>query len=110
MDDNRGTSIVILNSFHGVEYFKKIVESIKYESFEYNQIVKYNYSYLNSAKEPDNRKIFFRYIKKYDFDIAYIKLKKNIQDKKLQAEIKKDINNFRLRRMSRKIILLLRNK
>lgn len=110
MDDNRGTSIVIINSFRGVEYFKQIIKSIKYETFEYNQIVKYNYSFLNSAKEPNNRKIFFRYIKKYDFDIAYIKLKKNIQNKKLQAEIKKDIKNFRLRRMSRKILFLLRNK
>ena len=65
---------------------------------------------LNSAKEPDNRKIFFRYIKKYDFDIAYIKLKKNIQNKNLRVEIIKDIKNFRLRRMSRKILFLLRNK
>lgn len=111
MDDNKGTSIVILNSLRGRYYFQQIAESIKYDnSFEYNQIQRYNSAYLSSAKEPNDRKLFFRYIKKYNFDKAYIKLKKNMQRKKIQTEIKKDFKKMRLRRISKKVKLLLSNK
>lgn len=110
LDDNNGTSIVIINSLFGMGFFEKISKSLNYCDFEYNLIEKYNYSYLHSAKEPIYKKKFCRYIKKYDFDIAYIKLKKYIQSKEIKDGIKKDIKKMRFRRMSKKVKLLMSDK
>ena len=67
-DDDKGTSLVIINSEKGKEIFEEIKENIKYIETDINKAIKYNQSMLKSAKLPKNRKVFFENLEDMNFD------------------------------------------
>lgn len=68
LDDNKGTSLVIVNSKKGQELFENIKEKIIYKNVDIQEAIKYNMSMIESAKMDKNRKKFFENLDKLDFD------------------------------------------
>lgn len=66
MFDDKGTSVILVNSIKGERLLKDIINEIRYEKVEYDTIVNHNSSICKSAKEPDTRKPFFDNFNKKD--------------------------------------------
>ena len=67
MFDNKGTSLVIINSNKGKELFELIKNDINFISTDLNEALKYNTAMTESVKSSKNREEFFRNINNYDF-------------------------------------------
>lgn len=68
LDDNAGTSAVIVNNSHGLEFFKKIENTIKFVDADINDIIPGNPALIHCEPEPKADKIkFFE-----DLDKQYI--------------------------------------
>lgn len=59
MYDNKGTSLVFINSKKGQEIFNEIISDIKYQEVDINKASKYNPSSFKSVKMPDKRGKYF---------------------------------------------------
>lgn len=70
MNDNKGTSLVIVNSEKGKWLFEKIKGKMKYEQVSIEEALKYNPSMVTSAKENPKRKEFFDMLSNSSFDRA----------------------------------------
>ena len=68
MDDNKGTSLVIVNSIKGQELFEKIKDNIGFKKVDLEDAIKYNKSMIESAKKDKNREKFFENLDKMKFD------------------------------------------
>lgn len=68
MDDNKGTSLMILNSEKGRELFSLIKDNCKYEKCDLNDAIEYNSSMIESANENHNRESFLENLDTIDFD------------------------------------------
>ncbi|CUQ42660.1 coenzyme F420-reducing hydrogenase%2C beta subunit [Clostridium paraputrificum] len=77
LDEDKGTSLVMLNSSKGLELFEKIVDNIYYEKSSFEVGVKGNPCIVKSAGMSEKRNAFFKDIDKYEFDVL---LKKYIND------------------------------
>ena len=60
MNDNMGTSLVILNTKKGEKLFAEISEQIKSKEVNFKEAIKYNTSYCYSAKEADSIEKFWK--------------------------------------------------
>jgi coenzyme F420-reducing hydrogenase beta subunit len=58
MNDNKGTSLVFINSEKGNDLFKSITESTVYKEVNIEEAIKYNPSSYQSVKEPKRRTEF----------------------------------------------------
>lgn len=67
-NDNKGTSLVIINSKKGKRIFKEIEKDIKYKEVDLFQAIKYNPAMIRSSKKDYKRDKFFENIDDYDFD------------------------------------------
>lgn len=63
IDDNKGTSVVIINSEKGKIIFEKIKNNILLYEADVNKVIKYNPSIIESAKISKSRELFFKKIK-----------------------------------------------
>lgn len=68
MDDNKGTSLVIVNSEKGQELLNKIIEKMIYKRVDLDSALKYNPSMTNSVNKEKNREKFFENLDKIEFD------------------------------------------
>lgn len=68
MDDDKGISLIFVNSKKGRYIFEKINNSILYEEVDINKAASCNYSALKSAPFNKNRKRFFRKFERKNFD------------------------------------------
>lgn len=68
MDDNKGTSLVIVNSKKGKELVEKIESKIIYRQVNLEEAIKYNPSMISSSTKDKNRKKFFENIDNMEFD------------------------------------------
>lgn len=59
MDDDKGTSLIIVNSEKGKELINKIEDEIEKEKVDFENAIKYNPSMTKSVKMPKERKEFF---------------------------------------------------
>lgn len=76
MDDNKGLSLVIVNSEKGKKVFKLISQLVEFKEVDINEALKYNPSMVRSVKVDNNRDKFFEDLEKEDFDVVakrYIK-------------------------------------
>lgn len=96
MNDNKGTSLVIVNSLKGEDLFERIKEKIKFIETDFEKSIKYNPSMTCSPKIPKNREKFFSDLDNYELNIL---IKKYLPKQKL----KNKIYNF-LRRIKRNVI------
>ncbi|MDE6024410.1 MAG: Coenzyme F420 hydrogenase/dehydrogenase, beta subunit C-terminal domain [Lachnospiraceae bacterium] len=87
MNDNKGTSLVFINSEHGNILFHKIKDEMIYKEVDINKAVVSNPCAYESVQEPKVRKHFFDKIDKVGFD-KYIK---RVTKDKLILKVKRKI-------------------
>ena len=68
IDDDKGTSLVILNSEKGKKLFEKIKEKIDFKEVNFEEAIKYNPSMIKSVIKPQKRDSFFRDLENLDFN------------------------------------------
>lgn len=69
MDDDKGTSLVIVNSERGKNVFYELYSIMECKVEEFDKIEKYNSAYMNSSKPNRKRNKFFYYLDKIEFDV-----------------------------------------
>jgi len=67
-DDDKGLSLVVVNSKKGQELFEKINKKIVLQNVNLNEAIKYNECMIKSVNIDKNREKFFDNINKMDFD------------------------------------------
>ena len=71
LDDDTGTSVVMLNSEKGVEYFEKIKKKIKYNDVPLDKVIEGNPALTKPLpRESVNRDVFYERIKNEPFDVV----------------------------------------
>lgn len=70
LNDQKGTSVVIIQSSKGKEIFEKITDRIKVCEVNIKEVIKYNKSIVESPIKSDKRDRFFYYINRFKFDQA----------------------------------------
>lgn len=90
MNDEKGTSLVIVNSEKGRALFELIKGSIKFEEVDFKEAIKYNPSMVRVSSKCDNSDKFFAGLDAEDFD-ELVKgcLPKIGFVKKLKAKVKR---------------------
>lgn len=68
LNDNKGTSVLIVNSKKGEELFNQIKDKIKFVETDIKKIIEYNPALIESAKMDKNRKLFFENLDNIEFD------------------------------------------
>ena len=68
MNDDKGTSLVIVNSEKGKRLFEEIKDSIVYETANLDDALKYNPSMIESVKVNNKRESFFEDLDEMDFE------------------------------------------
>lgn len=89
MDDDRGTSLLFINSKSGMDMFERIKDKIIYKEVDINEAVKYNTAAYKSAGYNPSRDRFMQgiinnepfdiLVKKYGADKTSIKIKRKIK-------------------------------
>ena len=67
-DDNKGTSLVIVNSEKGRKIYSEISKYILSKEVDFNEAIKYNQSMIKSVSKDKNRDKFFENLDSMDFD------------------------------------------
>ena len=68
MDDDKGTSLVFVNSARGKSMFNQINDNILYKEVDINQAVAYNSAAIKSVEQNPKRDKFFEELDKISFD------------------------------------------
>ncbi|MEG1947708.1 MAG: Coenzyme F420 hydrogenase/dehydrogenase, beta subunit C-terminal domain [Lachnospiraceae bacterium] len=93
--DDKGTSLIIVNSSKGQNLFTKVREKMEAVKVDYEQAILHNASAIKSVEVPPERKSFF----------------KNLNQGNIEKRMRRVIRGGIIRRMSmRKIILWIRKK
>lgn len=87
-DDDKGTSLVIVNSKKGQDLFESIKDKIRYEETDIEEAIKHNPSMIKASTMPNTRETFFKDINNMDIESA---IKKNLPKEKLSVKIKRKI-------------------
>lgn len=90
MDDDKGTSLIFVNSLKGQTMFEKIKDKIISKEVDINQAVYFNSAAIKSVKLNPNRENFFEKLDELDFD----KLVDRCCTDKLQLRIKRKIKSI----------------
>lgn len=69
--DDKGTSLLVVNSTKGREFFERVAERIWAKEISYDKAIKHNMMALLSVKKPQSREQFFEDIDKHSFKKAY---------------------------------------
>ena len=72
-EDDKGTSLMIVNSEKGGELFNAVKEKCKYKEVNLNGAVKYNSAFTNSVNQNKNREKFFEQFENDDFEKLVLK-------------------------------------
>lgn len=73
MDDDKGTSLIFINSKVGQETFKSISNSMRFKEVDINEAVKYNSAAIQSVKLNPNREGFMFEKNSLSFDKLVVK-------------------------------------
>lgn len=85
LNDDKGTSAVIIRTEKGTELFEQIADKIKYYKTDYETVIKKNSAEYQSIPMPEKRKDFFSDMNKYPFE----NLKRKYPGKNIKRFIKK---------------------
>lgn len=101
LDDDKGTSLLLINSKKGEELLDKCSNNMfikEINDLEY--VIKYNPCIIGSVKMPNNRNKFFEQIDKFEFDEL---IKNNLpKESKLKAFINRCKNFIKTRLLNSK--------
>ena len=75
LNDDKGISLVLINSKKGSELFEKIKNKLIYEEVDFEKSISYNTAMTESCAMPKKRKQFFKDLDKISFDKLYKKYK-----------------------------------
>ena len=92
MYDDKGTSLVLVNSKKGKEIFENISELMEYKEVDFDKATSYNTAAFKSVSKNKSRDKFMSFINKEDFKVAVLK----------STRIQININN--IKRIIKKII------
>jgi len=68
MDDDKGTSLIFVNSKAGQAMIEQIAAKMQFKEVDINEAVKYNSAAIKSVASNSNRKKFFKELHKLTFD------------------------------------------
>ena len=68
MDDDKGTSLIFVNSKAGQAMIEKIADKMQFKEVDINEAIKYNPAAIKSAASNSNREKFFKEIHTLAFD------------------------------------------
>jgi len=68
MDDDKGTSLVILHSVKGKEAFSRAHDKMRYQEVNVTEAIKYNPSMIRSARPNRKREAFFMNLERMEID------------------------------------------
>ena len=95
MNDNKGTSLLIINSEKGQILFDKIKKDAKYKETNLKEAIKYNPSMIESVKDNPNREKFFNDLDNTDFEkLAKKYLNKTNLVKRIISRLKSIVRNI----------------
>lgn len=96
MDDNKGTSLVILNTDRGKRLFEKVLKDLIVKEMLFAQACKYNSSILDSSTENENKKDIMQKILAGEFDDVQLYMESIIDDfpKKERSGLLRKILDF----------------
>ena len=86
--DDKGTSLVIVNSEKGAEVLNAIKEKIVLEQVDFEKVIAFNSSYSKSTAKPDKREAFMRDVFENSFDKVVRKYCKVGISAKIKRKIK----------------------
>lgn len=75
MNDEKGTSLVIVNSKKGQDLMNEIKENIVYEEVDFEKAISNNLSMTTSPLQSEKREEFFKDLENYDFEYLIEKYK-----------------------------------
>lgn len=92
MDDNKGTSLVIVNSKKGKELIEKVKDKMIYKEVNFDDAIQYNPSMTKSVEMNKNREKFFENLDNIEFSKLVKKYTShNIISKRIIKKIKRII-------------------
>ena len=97
INDNKGLSLVIVNTKKGMDLFELIKKDLFIEEVDFEQSVQYNKSMFMSVDKPKNRDKFFENLNKLEFDKLVKKYTVDKQGniiKRILRKIKKIVKNL----------------
>ncbi|KAB3539662.1 4Fe-4S dicluster domain-containing protein [Alkaliphilus pronyensis] len=74
LDEDKGTSVVLLNSNRGQQLFEKISKRVEFEECTLDEAIKGNVCILESTPKGPCRNVFFQEILANPFDVAFNKV------------------------------------
>lgn len=108
LDDNKGISLLIINTNKGYDYFQKVSNKINITSVDINEAIKYNQAIIKSANVNPQRNNFFCNMNNYEFDILFNKFcKKRINNRiiyKIRFELKNILSQLGLYEIVKKLL------
>lgn len=78
MNDNKGVSLVIINSNKGQKIFDSLGNKMKFKEVNLEKSIKYNLSMTTSSKKHKNSEEFFENLDILDFDVLVKKYSKDL--------------------------------
>lgn len=88
MDDDLGTSLILINTSKGQEMFQKVKSKMMYKGVDLDKAVLYNSAAITSVRYNPKRNKFFRDLDHYPFDQTVKKYSKETIFTKLIKKIK----------------------
>lgn len=92
IDDDKGTSLVIVNSVKGEKVLNNLSNSMMMIESDLDYAIKYNHSIVNSVEYNNKRKKFFKELKEKNVEFIILKYTKVTLIDKIKAKIKTKIN------------------
>ena len=83
MDDDRGTSLVMIHTEKGNRIFDAISGKLRYQSVDFKEATRYNSAMTCSAAMPENRNVFMENVHAQDLEVLvrkYAKDKLTVKD------------------------------
>ena len=94
INDNKGISLMLINSEKGNEIFNKIKENCEYIKVDFNQAISFNISYSKSSEINKNRDEYFSKLEKNGFLKNYKEFVKKPINKRIIIATKKYIKRY----------------
>lgn len=94
MDDGKGTSLIIVNSYKGSQYMKKIKGFLNIEDVNLEKTILYNKSAIESSYNNPRRKYFFNNINKFRFNKLVENALKDTLLNRVKIKIKQILKNY----------------
>ncbi|MGN1410890.1 MAG: Coenzyme F420 hydrogenase/dehydrogenase, beta subunit C-terminal domain [Oscillospiraceae bacterium] len=96
LDDDKGTSLVVVNTSKGRSIFESLQSKMICQSIELNKAISYNPSYYKSVEPNKNREKFFNELNSTPFDVLINKYgnKKRPLIRRILSKIKKILKKF----------------